>query len=123
MPSTIQLLIHEALEQYKLENNYEQIGLFFVLKQHFEALTKQGLIEPKYLENLEEVNLTPREQQLFNILFNHLNEVVGFEEIIAEWDIPIEENYIFTLISRMRDKLIKYDIKSIRGQGYKLSSR
>lgn len=75
-----------------------------------------------------EIELTNNEFQIINLLFENFEKVVGRDKIIKKlWDDEnfVDDNTLTVNINRLRKKLEKYGlknyIKTIKGEGYKIS--
>jgi DNA-binding response OmpR family regulator len=73
------------------------------------------------------LTLTPREHELFELLFRQWGQVVVFERIentLSEFGHGLEKNTIEVLVSRLRKKLAQtrgdIDLITVRGIGYML---
>ncbi|GAA4700879.1 response regulator transcription factor [Phytohabitans rumicis] len=72
-----------------------------------------------------EVSLTNRELSLLEFLMRRAGEVVSKREIIAHvWDFDFDgdPNIVEVYIRRMRDKLGRATIETVRGAGYRLAA-
>lgn len=80
------------------------------------------------LHKNNEIELTNNEFNIMTILFENYEETVGREKIIKKlWDDEnfVDDNTLTVNINRLRKKLERYDlknyIKTIKGEGYKIS--
>ncbi len=74
----------------------------------------------------EVVELTPREFSVVEYLMQHVNEVVPKADILAHtWDFAFEggANVVEVHVSALRRKLGPSHIETVRGAGYRMSSR
>jgi two-component system response regulator VicR len=86
----------------------------------YNRATDQLLIDDR------EVALTNIEEKLMVVLIDHIDEIITHEQLIHSvwgWDDTTSNSVISTTINRLRNKIGKNRIATVRGQGYRLESK
>lgn len=89
------------------------------LSRHYKYDKNSGML---YYDNEPQI-LTKRQHQIIELLSNHINQVVDFEQFRDEvWDEYVDNATIRAEVSRLKKNLKEEFIQNIRAMGYMISS-
>lgn len=137
LTSNTDSLAEEKLLKDGIEDYIDKIKPLSIIETKIRKIIQKTKLEYKFFENTLNVEtkkinnickLTDNEYKIMMSLIKNIEEYVITEEIMIElWNdnVFIEKNTLAVAIKRIREKLLKYEIKVIieskKGKGYRLS--